>query len=304
MQFGFVSAIFPELSFNEILSVASREGFDTVEIMCWPVGAADRKYAGVTHIDANNLTQTKAEDIRAECQAHKVGISGLGYYPNTLDPDPKVSQVAVDHFKTVIAAAALLGLTNVNGFVGRDWTKTVDENWPRFLEVWKPIVRCAEEHNVRIGIENCPMLFTRDEWPGGKNLLSSPAIWRRAFADIPSPCFGLNYDPSHLILQDIDSCAPLLEFKDKLFHLHAKDVKIDRAALNEYGRFDFPLRWHQPCIPGSGSIDWTLFFSTLASSGYAGPVCIEVEDDTFGKSFAGRLQALQAARTVLAPFFV
>jgi sugar phosphate isomerase/epimerase len=303
MKLGFVTAILPELSLEEVLSFARHENLPVIEVMCWPVGRAERKYAGVTHIDVTTLTKTKAEDILAKCQDQGVGLSALGYYPNMLDPDPETARVAVAHFKKVITAAPKLGLANVNGFVGRDWTQSVDENWPRFLKTWKPLIALAEDHGVKIGIENCPMSFTRDEWPGGKNLLTTPAIWRRAFSDIDSPNFGLNYDPSHFILQDMDPLSPLAEFKSKLFHLHAKDVKIDRAALNEVGRFDYPLRWHQPRIPGYGDIDWAKFMAALMRTGYDGPVCIEVEDDTFGKTLEGRMKALKVARNVLAPYF-
>jgi sugar phosphate isomerase/epimerase len=303
MKLGFVSAIFPELSVEEVLAFAAGEGFAAVELMCWPVGKAERRFAGVTHVDVGGLTPARAGEIHDLCRKHGVEISGLGYYPNILDPDPAVSKPAVEHFLRVIDAAKTLGLSTVNGFVGRDWTKTVDDNWPRFLETWKPIVRHAEQAGVRIGIENCPMLFTRDEWPGGKNLFTTPAVWRRAFADIGSPAFGLNYDPSHLVLQDMNPMAPLEEFRERLFHLHAKDVRIDRRALDEVGRFDFPLRWHQPRLPGYGEIDWGRFMAEVMRVGYDGPVCIEVEDDTFGKSLDGRMRALRVARNVLAPFF-
>ena len=302
MQLGFVSAILPELSLDDLLAYAAREGFHAVELMCWPVGKAERKYAGVTHVDVDGLTQARADAIRAACAQHGVAISGLGYYPNVLDPDPAAAEPAIAHFKNMVAAAPLLGVSTVNGFVGRDWTKSVDDNWPRFLAVWKPIVRLAEEHGVRIGIEDCPMLFTRDEWSGGKNLFTTPAIWRRAFADIGSSALGLNYDPSHFVLQDMDPLSPLAEFKDRLFHLYAKDVQIDRAALDEVGRFDYPLRWHQPRIPGYGAIDWACFMGEVQRVGYDGPVCIEVEDDTFGKTLEGRMRALKVARNVLARF--
>lgn len=303
MKLGFATAILPDLSFEEVLSFARHEGFATIEVMCWPAGKAERKFAGVTHIDVTTLTKGAAEDILARCQDQGVSISALGYYPNMLDPNPEVSRVAVAHFKKVIAAAPKLGLDLATGFVGRDWTKSVDENWPRFLKVWKPLIQYAEDRGVRIGIENCPMSFTRDEWPGGKNLLTTPAIWRRAFSDIDSPYFGLNYDPSHFILQDMDPLSPLAEFRDKLFHVHAKDVQINRAALNEVGRFAFPLQWHQPRIPGYGDIDWAKFMGELTRIGYAGPLCIEVEDDTFGRTLEGRMKALKVARNVLAPFF-
>lgn len=303
MKFGFVTAILPELSFDNVLNFARHEGFSTVEVMCWPVGKAERKYAGVTHIDVTSLTKTKALEILGHSQDQGVSISALGYYPNMLDPDAAVSRAAVSHFKKVIAAAPKLGVNLVTGFVGRDWTKTVDENWPGFLKTWQPIIKYAEDHGVKIGIENCPMSFTRDEWPAGKNLMTTPAIWRRAFNDIDSASFGLNYDPSHFILQDMDPLSPLAEFKSKLFHVHAKDVKINRAALNEVGRFDFPLQWHQPRIPGYGDINWAAFMAELMRIGYDGPLCIEVEDDTFGKTLEGRMKAIKVARNILAPYF-
>ena len=302
MELGFVSAILAELSLDEVLAFAATEGFSTVEAMCWPVGAADRKYAGVTHVDVTAFTQTQADDIRAACERHRVSISGLGFYPNMLDPNPAVSEPAITHFRKLITAAPLLGLNTVNGFVGRDWTKTVDDNWTRFLAVWKPLVKLAEDHGVRIGIENCPMLFTRDEWPGGKNLMTTPVIWRRAFNDIPSKNFGLNYDPSHFVLQHMDPASPLREFQDRLFHVHAKDVKIRRDRINEVGVFALPLEWHQPRIPGFGEMDWGRFLGALMETSYRGLVCIEVEDDTFGRSLEGRLKALEVAGNVLRPF--
>ncbi|MBC8002765.1 MAG: sugar phosphate isomerase/epimerase, partial [Opitutaceae bacterium] len=226
MKLGFVSAILPELGLEQVLQFARAERFACIEAMCWPVGKAERKFAGVTHVDVAGFTQARADDINALCTKHGVSLSGLGYYPNPLDPDPTVAKRVVDHLKKVIVAAEKLGLENVNTFVGRDWTKSVDDNWPRFLKTWKPVIAFAEDHGIKIGIENCPMSFTADEWPGGKNLFTTPVIWRRAFSDIPSKNFGLNYDPSHFVLQHMDPASPLREFQSKLFHLHAKDVKI------------------------------------------------------------------------------
>ena len=303
MKLGFVSAILPEFSLEEVLKFAAAERLACVEIMCWPVGKAERKYAGITHIDVNNFTKVRADDVNAICARQQVGISGLGYYPNPLDPAPGAAKIATDHLKKVIRAAAMLGLKNVNTFVGRDWTKTVDENWPRFLKTWRPLISVAEDRGIRIGIENCPMSFTRDEWPGGKNLMTTPVIWRRAFSDIPSANFGLNYDPSHFILQQMDPLSPLREFKDKLFHLHAKDVRIRRERINDVGVFAYPLEWHQPRIPGFGDIDWGRFVAALKDVGYSGPVCIEVEDGTFGNTLEGRKQAVRVARNVLQPYF-
>src|SRR4051812_39404014 len=178
MQLGFVSAILPEFNLEQLLSFAAREKFACVEVMCWPVGKAELRFAGVTHIDVDGFIRGRADDVRALCAASGVSISALGYYPNALDPDPKVSRVAVDHLKKVIRAAQVLGLKSVNTFIGRDWTLSIDDNWPRFLKTWRPLISFAEDHDVRIGIENCPMSFTKDEWPGGKNILTTPVIWR------------------------------------------------------------------------------------------------------------------------------
>ncbi len=304
MQLGLVSAILPEVSLEEVLAFAAAQHFAAVEVMCWPVGKAERRFAGVTHIDAEKFTKTQAEDVLALTQKHGVHISALGYYPNLLDPDDAVSKRTAAHLKKVIEAAAMLGLSTVNTFIGRDWTKTVDDNWPRLLKVWKPLIKFAEDHDVRIGIENCPMMFGRNEWPGGKNIATSPVIWRRLFSDLSSANFGLNYDPSHFAFMFMDPVSPLREFADKLFHMHAKDVEIFQDQLNEVGVFGFPSQWHRPRIPGYGVIDWPRFIAAVTAVGYSGPVCIEVEDDTFGKDLEGRKRAIKVARNVLAPYFV
>jgi len=303
MKLGFVSAIVPELSLEQVLAFARDEGFACVEAMCWPVGKAERKFAGVTHVDVAGFTRAKADDVNALCARYRVSLTALGYYPNALDPDPGIARNCVEHLKKVIVAAEMLGLKNVNTFVGRDWTKSVDDNWPRFLKTWRPIIRFAEDHGIQIGIENCPMSFTKDEWPGGKNLMTTPVIWRRAFSDIPSNNFGLNYDPSHFVLQHMDPASPLREFQDKLFHLHAKDVKIRRDRINQVGVFAHPLEWHQPRIPGYGEMDWGRFLSALMETTYRGPVCIEVEDETFGRTLEGRKDAVRVAGNALRPYF-
>jgi len=302
MKLGVCSAILPDLSLEEVLAFAAAEGLDCVEVMCWPKGKAERRYAGVTHIDVATLGKAEAERIRETVAAAGVEISGLGYYPNPLAPDKREAKVYIDHIKKVIRAAERLGLDQVNTFIGRDWTKSVEANWPRFKAVWKPLVAFAAHHGVRIGIENCPMLFTNDEWPGGKNLAHSPAVWRRMFEEIPDKAFGLNYDPSHMVWQQMDYIRPLREFADRIFHVHAKDVRIDRSGLDDVGILATPLQFHTPKLPGLGEIDWGQFFSVLTDIGYTGAVAIEVEDRAFEGSLADRKASVRQSATFLRNF--
>ncbi len=304
MKLGFVSAILPEYTLEQVLHFASEAGFSSVEVMCWPPGRAERRYAGVTHLDVTNLSSGSIRRIRDLIELHGVEISGLGYYPNPLTADRAESELAIGHLHRLIDAAAELGIGVVNSFVGRDPALSVEANWPRFLEVWRPLVQHAEERNVRIGIENCPMLFTADEWPGGKNLATCPAIWRRMFADIPSPSFGLNFDPSHLIWQQIDYLAPLIEFRDRLVHVHAKDARLDRAALDAHGVLSYPKLWHTPKLPGLGDVRWGAFLGVLADSGYDGHVAVEVEDRAFEGPLEKRRDSLIISRRYLLSYLI
>lgn len=302
MQLGFVSAILPELSLEEVFSTANELGYDCVELMCWPVGKAERRYAGVTHVDVAEFDESSAKEVNDLADSHGVSISGLGYYPNPLSPDEQEAEAAVAQIRKVISASALLGVNRMNTFVGRNWKQSVEENWPRFLRTWKPLIAFAEEHGVQVGIENCPMSFTYDEWPGGKNLAISPAIWRRMFEEIPSDSFGLNYDPSHLVWQMMDYLQPIRDFSSKLFHVHAKDVRLDHERLNEVGILATPNEYHTPKLPGLGSVDWGQFFSQLTDSGYTGPVCVEVEDRAYEGPLDRRRLSLQQSHTYLRNF--
>lgn len=279
MQIGFVTAIMPDASLEEVLKFASENGFQCVEVMCWPVGKAERRYAGVTHIDVSNFTASDAANIKALTEKYGVEISSLGYYPNPLVADQEERARYIDHIKKVIAASNMLGVGRMTSFIGRDPEKSIEDSWDDYEAVWKPLVAFAEEQNVKIGIENCPMLFSLDEWPGGKNLAVSPYVWRRMFEIIPSDHFGLNFDPSHLIWQQIDYVRAIKEFHSRFVHVHAKDERIDTDKLYEQGILG--LGWHRPKLPGLGSVDWSAYFAALTDVGYRGPVCIEVEDRAY-----------------------
>lgn len=299
MHLGFVSAILPELSLEEVLRAASEIGYDCVEVMCWPPGKAERRYAGVTHVDVSTLDEVEIARIQELQSRYGVFISALGYYPNPLGGDAGAAQVAIDHLYDLLEAASALGINTVTTFVGRDKDRTIEDQWADFLAVWEPLVERAGELGVRIGIENCPMRFTANEWPGGNNMAISPAVWERMWAAIPSPAWGLNYDPSHLVLMQMDYTRPFRDYPDRMVHVHAKDLRIDREQLDRHGVFAHPGLWHTPKLPGLGDVDWGKFFSHLTDTGYTGPVCVEVEDRAFEGDLALRRRSLRKSHDYL-----
>lgn len=285
MKLGVVSAIFDQSNFKEMIDIVAENGLDCVEVACWPAGKAERRYAGVSHIDTKNLTTEKAKEILTYCKDKKVELSALAYYPNPLDENLTKRQEAIDHLYTLIDAASLLEINLVTTFVGRMQSKSVSENLKEVEKVWTPIVKYAEEKKVKIAIENCPMLFTEDEWPGGQNVMTSPSNWRKIFDVIDSDYFGLNYDSSHFIWQQIDYLRPLYEFKDKIFHVHYKDIKVYAEKLADVGVMAAPLEYMSPKLPGLGDVDWGKYVSALTDIGYDGYTCIEVEDKAFEKNY-------------------
>ena len=285
MKLGIVSAIFDQSSFEEMIDIVADTGLECVEVACWPKGKAERRYAGVSHIDTKNLTAEKAQEILAYCEKKQVEISALAYYPNPLDENLEKRQEVIDHLYTLIDAAKLLGVNLVTTFLGRMPSKSVSENLKEVAKVWPPIIQYAEEQEIKIGIENCPMLFTEDEWPGGQNLMTTPSNWRKVFEILDSDNFGINYDPSHFVWQHIDYIEPIYEFKDKLFHVHYKDIKLYPNKLKDVGIMATPLEYMSPKLPGLGDVDWGKYVSALTDIGYNGYTCIEVEDRAYESDY-------------------
>ncbi len=302
LDLGFVSAILPTYSLEEVMTFAAQHGFSCVEVMCWPRGKAERRYAGVTHLDMDQFDEATMDRVKQLQDQHGVYISGLGYYPNPLDPDADSSNLYLHHIHQIIRAAARLGIPVVNTFIGRNPATSIEENLEVFAETWRPTIQLAGELGVKIGIENCPMLFTKDEWPGGKNLAISPAIWDQMFEIFPDPHFGLNYDPSHLVWMHMDEVQPIYDYPDRLHHIHLKDVKVYQDKLNRYGILAYPLQFYSPKIPGLGDVRWGAFFSALTSVHYRGPVCIEVEDKAFEGSEADIHKAILSSRNYIRQF--
>lgn len=283
MKLGFVSAILDTWTYEEMMDFASEHGFECVEVACWPQGKAERRYAGVSHIDVDRVLEDDiyAQHILDYSKEKKVQISSLAFYPNTMDGNLEKREAAVGHLKNVVRASHKLGINMVTTFVGRDQTKTVEENLELVKEVWPSIIELAEENHVKVAIENCPMLFGADQWPGGQNLMTTPKIWRKVFAILNSDNLGINYDPSHFVWQMIDYIRPIYEFKDKIFHVHYKDIKVYPERLNDCGIMAYPLDFMSPKLPGLGDVDWGKYVSALTDIGYDGCTCIEVEDKAF-----------------------
>ena len=306
MKLGFVSAILDNSSFEEMIDIASDLGFSSVEVACWPQGQSERRYAGVSHIDVGRVLEDKeySRYILDYCAEKNIQMSSLAYYPNPLDSDLLKREATINHLMNVIRASADLGIGLVTTFIGRDQTKTVEENLKLVKEIWPPIIELAEEVNVKIAIENCPMLFGEDQWPGGQNLFTTPFIWKRVFEILPSKNLGINYDPSHFIWQMIDYVKPLYEFKDKIFHVHFKDIKLYRDKMDEYGIMAYPLSFMSPKLPGLGDVDWGRYVSALLDIGYDGHGCIEVEDRAFEGSKEKVIKSLQLSKHYMEQFVI
>ena len=304
MKLGIVSAIYDGFTFEEMIDDVSANGCCCVEVACWPQGKAERRYAGVSHIDVENTSEDYIAYVKDYCAKRQVEISSLAFYPNTMDGDLEKRQKNIDHLKKVINMSALLGVNMVTTFIGRDQNKTVEENLEIFMEVWPPIIKLAEEKGVKIAIENCPMLFGADQWPGGQNLFTTPKLWRKMFELIPSDNFGITYDPSHIIWQQNDYIKPIYEFKDKIFHVHCKDIKLYPDKLNDVGVMAYPLEYMSPKLPGLGDVNWGKYISALTDIGYDSFVCIEVEDKAFESSKEKILNSVELSCRYLQQFVI
>lgn len=304
MKLGLLTAPFPETPLNEVADWTASNGFTTIEIACWPAsGGEKRRYAGTSHIDVDGISDVRASEIADEMSGKGLEISGLGYYPNPLHPDDDHAAMVIDHLKKVIVAAGKMGVEVVNTFIGADRSLTQDENWEKATRVWPEILSCAQDNGVKIAIENCPMIFSLDEWPAGHNLAYSPAMWRTMFEEF-GDTVGLNLDPSHLIWQMIDVGRVIDEFGERIYHIHAKDLEIDEEGLFNHGILSLGIGWQVPRLPGLGDVDWDEFFSSLYRVGYDGVICVEHEDRQWEGDDELIKRGFLLARNILAPYVV
>jgi sugar phosphate isomerase/epimerase len=303
MQLGLLTAPFGDSSVQDVADWAASEGFETLEVCCWPAQeGVTRRYSGVCHLNVDGLSDAQAEDFVGDLAERGVGISGLGYYPNPLHPDPEHRAEVIGHLMKVITAAGKMNVGVVNTFIGADGSKTQADNFERFKTVWPEIISHASDSGVRVAIENCPMIFSHDEWPSGHNLAYSPAIWREMFGFIDDETMGLNLDPSHLIWQMIDIDRVIKEFGSRIYHIHAKDLEIDRDGLYERGIMSLGMGWQVPRLPGLGDVNWESFMSSLYRAGYDGVICVEHEDRQWEGTDDLVKRGFLLARDILSPY--
>ena len=306
MKFGLLTAILDGWSFEEAVDTAAEMGFKCLEVACWPAGKAERRYAGVSHIDAERVLSDDgyAKHVVDYVSQKGMTISSLAFYPNTMDPDMTKRTAAIEHLKALIGVSAKLGVNMVTTFIGRDQHKTVEENIELFKEIWPGIIKYAEDRDVNVAIENCPMLFGEDQWPGGQNLMCTPATYRRLFKIIPSKSFGLNFDPSHYVWQGLDYIKTIYEFKDRIFHIHFKDIKLYPEKLRDCGVLAYPLEYMSPKIPGLGDVDWAAFVSALNDIRFNGGAVIEVEDKAFENCRDDILKSIRLSKRYLDNYII
>jgi sugar phosphate isomerase/epimerase len=303
MKLGLLTAAFPDLTLEEVADWAGACGFETLEIACWPAsGGEKRRYAGVSHIDAERLDSAGASAILELLTARGLEISSLAYYPNHMHPDLGHRAEVNAHLDRVVDAAVLLGVEVVGTFVGADPARSLTENLRSFAEIWPALVDRARGKGIKIAIENCPMLFSGDEWPFGTNLARTPHIWREMFNVIPEAGFGLNLDPSHLVWQMIDYERVVYDFADRILHVHAKDMEIDRGGLYEHGVLSAGLNWQVPRLPGLGEVRWDRFCSALYAIGYDRWISVEHEDRAFEGDVELVKRGFLIARDALRPY--
>ncbi len=276
MYLGFLTVCMPQMPLEEMVPWAAQAGFKGLEIGCWPQ-QSDRDYKG-SSIDVTKLTAKDAKAIRDLFDANGMTITSLAYYDNNLHPDKKARKSIHTHLNKVMDAAALLGVDSVGTFVGRDPSLDLDDCFKAAAPIFKEHLKYAKKKKIKLMIENCPMVgWQREGLPG--NLMYSPENWEKMFKLCPDDHFGLNLDPSHMYWLGCDYVGCIPEFKERIFHVHAKDTEFmeeNWSQVSIYGR-----KWWRYRMPGLGDVDWKQFISALQENGYSGVVSIEHEDPIY-----------------------
>ena len=212
-----------------------------------------------------------AEGLNEALEGTDAVISSLGLFGNPMDTEPQDEQCLKD-WQTCIDAAPMFGCDVVAGFTGRLRGRSIDENIPRFREVWTPLAERAEANKVRIAFENCPMEGT---WETGDwNIAHNPAAWELMFDAVPSEYVGLEWEPCHQMTQLIEPIPQIKDWCQRFVHVHGKDATIlwDVIARDGIGG-KTQFVYHR--TPGFGDSDWKRIITLLRMHGYTGTIDIE-----------------------------
>ncbi len=266
---------------EETVQFAAEVGFKCMELSAWPNSS----------LNADHITGKRLDEIMLDLQNHDIEVSSLGFYPNYLDPNTENSAEAKRYFLKVLELAQRMNVKTVSTFAGRDPSKSVPDNMPAFKQVFTQFCEEAEKRDVRIAIENCPMVenYRMQE---SLNIAHSPEVWEVMFQEVPSKYLGLEIDPAHMVWQGIDYVRAIREFGHKIFHVHAKDVEIlhdVKARTGQYGVLFSQVDglghgWWRGRTPGWGDVNWHKLISALIEVDYKGNIDIEHEDDVFVKN--------------------
>jgi len=262
MDTGLLTAPLSDKPLDYVVNFAKANGFRALEIAAGP---------GSPHLDTSAITGQEAGRVRNMTARSGVRISSLAWYVNLLDPDKAKRQQMSADMRKVIDAAASLGVDVVCAMAGmpmpgKSKMATIEQDLPGVLA---PLAEYAGGKGIKIALEN---------WYATN--IQNLSHWQRVFEVVPAPNLGLNFDPSHLHWQGIDYLAAVDEFKDRIFHTHAKDVEIKQHLLRRLG--NQADGWWRYCIPGYGEIDWGVYIARLQDAGYDGVLSIEHEDRAFG----------------------
>jgi sugar phosphate isomerase/epimerase len=305
MDIGFLTACLESHTLESAAEWASGHGFGSLEVACWPRTGRDSHGSPSSMIDVASLTPREADDIKALFTKYGLRISSLAYYENNLDRDPEKRARINEHTRACIRAAAMLGVPAVGTFAGRNIDKTIPDNFDEFEAVFGSLVGFAEQLGIQVIIENCVMRGWQKPMEPG-TISFTPELWAEMFRRVPNKNFGLNFDPSHLYIQMIDILPAIGQFKDRIFHVHAKDAAIDMVKLKYYGIYDKILpgggssRFWRFTLPGLGQIDFAGMIDELKKIGYDGVLSIEHEDRQYLGSDEKIAEGLELGRSFLA----
>jgi len=244
------------------LGFAAEAGLDCVEIQARPGSALDearREPGGV-------------ERIRETLARYGVRVSAFIFTLNYFLPNEE-GERARAYLREMVDLAAQLGVPTISTTTGRLRDADFRTNLEHYVRVWRPLVRYAAERGVRIVHENCP-----HDPQNSPNLALNPVWWNALFEALPADNLGLEYDPSHLVWQQIDYVRAIYDFGERIFHVHAKDMDIDEEMFYQDGILGCGFNWQIPRLPGQGLVDWRRVVSALYDVGYDFVLSIEHED--------------------------